>query len=98
MRQDVYRVRPHHEQAAWLERIRHEPDLEPVLLATLLGTSREPRMVYTEPYRLLVRDFVRDTMAMFREKSWPKLRSLVRPRRGAGIEWRRQFKGLDRNP
>ena len=35
-RKDVYRTRPNHEQRAWGERIRTEPDLEPRLLAEML--------------------------------------------------------------
>ena len=36
VRRNVYRERPAHEQAAWLERVRTEPDLEPALLGRLL--------------------------------------------------------------
>jgi glycosyltransferase involved in cell wall biosynthesis len=35
-RKDVYRLRPAHEQAAWLDRVRREPSLEAELLAHLL--------------------------------------------------------------
>ena len=98
MRRNSYRTRPHHEQAAWLERIRREKDLEPTLLASMLTTSREPRMIQTESYGTMARNFLQDSVGMFRSRVWRKLRQLSLPRGGAAVEWRRQFKGLDRNP
>ena len=53
-RRNVYRERPHHEQAAWLARIRSEPDLEAVELARIASryklsyTSRLLRL-FSEP-------------------------------------------------
>ena len=35
-RRDVYRIRPAHEQAAWLARVRNEPELEAALLGRIL--------------------------------------------------------------
>jgi hypothetical protein len=53
-RRDVYRERPSHEQAAWLTRIRTEPELE-----AELREGREPRFftrawgLFRQPWRWL---------------------------------------------
>jgi hypothetical protein len=56
-RRGVYRERPSHEQAAWLARIRREPDLEAVELARaaaeMATAAREP------PFRALVGQVLR---------------------------------------
>lgn len=53
-RKDVYRERPNHEQAMWLERIRSEPDLEARILAQLLGSAAEQRDSWEQrPHRRL---------------------------------------------
>jgi glycosyltransferase involved in cell wall biosynthesis len=96
MRRNVYRDRPHHEQAAWFERMQREADLEPTLLAGMLASSREPRMLYTEPFGHMAREFLRDSAELFRKKGLEKLWRLTAPRRGSNVDRWRQFKGLDR--
>ncbi|HVE73382.1 MAG TPA: glycosyltransferase family 2 protein [Thermoanaerobaculia bacterium] len=39
LRRDVYRIRPAHEQSAWLARIRAEPDLEAALFGRMLAAN-----------------------------------------------------------
>jgi glycosyltransferase involved in cell wall biosynthesis len=89
-RRDVYRIRPCHEQAAWLQRIETERDLEQRLLVRLVTSDH---LAGGMPYRDLVRHFVRQTWMRFRRR-W-KLPWL---HRNAGalrtIDDIRRFKGL----
>jgi glycosyltransferase involved in cell wall biosynthesis len=41
VRRDVYKTRPHHEQAAWFERIQTEPPVEAVELARMLSVVQQ---------------------------------------------------------
>jgi glycosyltransferase involved in cell wall biosynthesis len=82
LRRDVYRTRPCHEQAAWLERIRTEPDLEAAVLGRIVGTpSRHIDGVPERLWRLL------------REPSqwW----SFLWRRGGSRIRARKRFKGVE---
>jgi glycosyltransferase involved in cell wall biosynthesis len=82
-RRGVYRERPHHEQAAWLARIRAEPDFEAVELASLAtemaAAVREP------PFPALLGEVLRRGVRGVGRRF---------QRRGVRIEWRRAFKGL----
>jgi glycosyltransferase involved in cell wall biosynthesis len=86
-RRSVYRERPSHEQAEWLERIRREPDFEAVELARMAtemaSSGREP------PFRSLVGEALRRGVGGV-------ARRLGRsgPRPGERIDRRRVFKGL----
>lgn len=70
LRRDVYARRPSHEQAAWLQRIRTEPDLEVLQLAsTLTAFSRmlEPGLLQRLWFRFLaIRRRVRGKGAVIR--------------------------------
>ena len=78
-RRGVYRERPSHEQAAWLERIRTEADFEPVALARAL-IAAAPR-----PLGALLGEVIRRATAGVQ-------RRMLRP--GKGIDRRRRDKGL----
>jgi glycosyltransferase involved in cell wall biosynthesis len=86
-RRGVYRERPSHEQAAWLARIRGEPDFEAVELARMASemasTAREPA------FRALVGEVVRRGVGAI-------ARRLGRgdPGPGERIDRRRAWKGL----
>jgi hypothetical protein len=89
LRRDVYRERPNHEQAAWLTRIRQEPDFEAVELACIAveaaAAAAEP------PFRALIGKVLQRSMSgvgrRFRGTS-PRRRAVER------IDSRRAFKGL----
>jgi len=79
-RRDVYRLRPHEEQARCLERIRIESDFEARELARMLALAQ----------RVSWRTLVRRRWTRLRTRLW----KLVGYRRGV-FERRRRFKGLD---
>jgi len=83
VRRDVYRSRPHHEQAAWAARIAGDPDLEAHLLVQAV-TARSALME-SWSYRELLRGFLRQTAR--------RLRSRLRFR-GRSIDVIRRYKGL----
>jgi hypothetical protein len=90
-RRDVYRLRPCHEQAAWLARIDAEPDLERALLARLVFDGEEIDQLL---YRHLAERFFQETFARLRRRlsrRWWGLR-----RRGELIAALRRYKGLER--
>jgi hypothetical protein len=84
-RPDVYRARPCHEQAAWLARIRAQPDIEAIELGHLVvGLNRLASAA----------QFGRRLWRLVREPSqWP---ALVWPRGGARIKARQRYKGAAR--
>ncbi|HEY0147958.1 MAG TPA: glycosyltransferase [Allosphingosinicella sp.] len=86
-RRNVYRERPCHEQAAWLERIRSSDVEREELAAGLIAVDTR-----LNDYRGLLREVVRrGTSALI-----ARLRALRRPRAGEALEQRQRFKGVDR--
>jgi glycosyltransferase involved in cell wall biosynthesis len=87
-RRGVYRERPNHEQAAWLARIRQEPDFEAVevgrMVVEMAAAGREP------PFRALIRQVLRRSMSGVGRR----LRRTAPQRAGERIDRRRAFKGL----
>jgi glycosyltransferase involved in cell wall biosynthesis len=87
-RRGVYRERPNHEQAAWLARIRQEPDFEAVevgrMVVEMAAAGREP------PFRALIRQVLRRSMSGVGRR----LRRTAPQRAGEWIDRRRAFKGL----
>jgi glycosyltransferase involved in cell wall biosynthesis len=83
VRRDVYRTRPHGEQARWSARIAADPDLEVHLLAQ--AVMARSHLMESWSYRELLRGFVR--------QSARRLRSSFRFRRQSP-EAIRQYKGL----
>ena len=83
-RADVYRDKPNHEQAAWLARIRDEPDLEMTMLgrwvmplATVETSSARWRRFLAQPWK------------------WPAiLWRRIRRRKGSEIARNLRFKGV----
>jgi glycosyltransferase involved in cell wall biosynthesis len=82
-RRDVYRSRPCHEQAAWLERIRSQPDLEVVELGRTVGLLSE--QVHQPRMTARIRRF-------FSPAWW--MRRLSR-KKGAHIRRGQRFKGVE---
>ncbi len=89
-RRNVYRERPHLEQAAWLKRIRSEPNLEIAELLGLVATRRPPeRMRYIDLWQAVWRETRRRIkVRLTRRVSGP----------GAAIEALRRYKGLGTVP
>jgi len=91
-RRDVYRDRPSHEQAHWLQRSRREPAFEAIELARLLAMGDAPRVLSAQPYAEVRRDFTRET--------WRRIRARLRSGSLRGLLGRndmdavRRFKGL----
>jgi len=88
-RRDVYKLRPSHEQAAWLSRIDQEPDLERELLARFVIDGQEPDQLL---YRQLAQQFVGETVSRFRKRLTRRWWGLGR--RGKLIAALRRYKGL----
>jgi glycosyltransferase involved in cell wall biosynthesis len=87
LRKDVYRERPSHEQATWLERISSQPDLEARLLAQLLASEAEQRdSLEQRPHRRL-----RSAVGRLLRKA-----GLRGPGPGETIRAQQRYKGLDR--
>jgi hypothetical protein len=83
-RRDVYRLRPCHEQAEWLQRIRTEPDLEMVELAHIVTAH----LRVEQPSMSLARRIVRLALSPSR---W--LRVLKR-KKGETIRRVQKYKGV----
>jgi hypothetical protein len=87
-RRDIYKSRPHDEQAAWLQRIEAEGELEVVELVKMLGAATQAQLLWGEAaYSDLVRGVFRETAR--------RVRRLLLMRKGEHVEAHRQFKGLD---
>lgn len=81
LRRNVYRDRPSHEQAAWLQRIRTEADLEAAVLAQIVTSA--PRQIDGTMQRI------------WRILSHPSLWwSVLNPRRGARVRAHQRYKGV----
>ena len=85
LRRGVYRERPSHEQAAWLARIRAEPDFEPAELARMLLAATQ------RPFGALLGEML-SRAGMRARGAWR--RATGRPRPGEQVERRRRDKGL----
>ena len=84
-RRDVYRERPSHEQAAWLQRIRAEPDLE---RTALVAMAMRPEHTPTLPERVgrLLFEPWRLPGVVWRR---------MRPQSGTVVRTMQRFKGVD---
>jgi glycosyltransferase involved in cell wall biosynthesis len=92
-RKNVYRDRPNHEQAVWLDRIRSDPDFEPTYLARMIMSDQAVR---TMPARKLVRILARE---FWERLAWRLTRrsghrAIFWTAKGAGIELQKKYKGL----
>jgi hypothetical protein len=93
-RQNAYRDRPCHEQAAWLELINSEPDFEPTYLARMI---RNDEVVRALPARKLVRILVEElkTRLAWRLTRRSGHRAIFWTEKGAGMELQKKYKGLN---
>lgn len=84
IRRGIYRERPSHEQAAWLARIRSEPDLEVTELVNMAMRAERPPTIPQRLLRLLVRP-----------SRWPgAVWERIRPKKGALLRQMQRFKGV----
>jgi hypothetical protein len=90
IRRDVYRQRPSHQQALWSARIQADPDLEFILSANFIIAQSAPSGV---PYRVLLRNFLRQTAVQLRKRSANAVRWRG-PKSSSDIDSVRRFKGL----
>lgn len=90
IRRDVYRERPCHQQAQWAARIEAEPELEFTLSANFIIAQSAPSGV---PYRVLLRNFMRQTVAQLRKRCASLLHG-PEPKPRSDIDTVRRFKGL----
>jgi GT2 family glycosyltransferase len=93
-RKDVYRDKPFHEQAAWLERIRSEPDFEPKYLARMIASDEPTRAL---PARKLVRilaDELKQRLA-WRLTRRSGHKAILWMAKGAGVEEQKKYKGVE---
>jgi glycosyltransferase involved in cell wall biosynthesis len=88
-RRGVYRERPSHEQAAWLDRIRREPDLEAVELAK--AASEMATAALEPPFRALVGQALRRGVRAVGRRLGRRDRG---PGPGEEVARRRAWKGL----
>jgi glycosyltransferase involved in cell wall biosynthesis len=82
IRKDVYRTRPHHEQAAWLQRIRSEPDLEAAILGQVIAQPTQRTTGLASRVWRMLRDPSRWMSYFF-------------PGKGAAIRAWQRYKGVD---
>ena len=87
-RKNVYRQRPHHEQAAWLDRIVREPDLASAELLGVVAAHLPNRMFYRD----LVVQLWHATRQRLGRRFNPYEASQMSP--SAAIDARKVFKGL----
>ena len=92
-RENVYRDRPNHEQAVWLDRIRSDPDFEPTYLARMIMTNQAVRAM---PARKLVRILAQEFWARLAWRLTRRSghRAIFWMAKGAGIELQKKYKGL----
>jgi glycosyltransferase involved in cell wall biosynthesis len=90
-RRNVYRERPSHEQAHWLDRMRQEEDFEAVELASMLSRL-EARNPIDSRYAALVAMLWHETKRRLGRRL--RYRSFLRRKDGGAIEESRAFKGL----
>ena len=83
-RRDVYRLRPSHEQAAWLTRIRSEPDLEMTELVSMAMRVESPPTIPQRLVRLMVKPWRLPGVV------WRR----IRPQKGTLIRQIQRFKGV----
>lgn len=82
-RRDVYRERPSHEQAAWLARIRSEPDLEMTELVSMAMRTEPSPTIPQRIVRLLLKPWLLPAAV------WRRARP-----RGDGVRTAQSFKGV----
>jgi glycosyltransferase involved in cell wall biosynthesis len=92
-RKDVYRDRPSHEQASWLQRIKSDPDFEATQLVRLIMAGEAARAM---PARKLIRILARELKErlLWRLTRRSGLTGIFWGAKGAGIDRQKKYKGL----
>lgn len=91
-RKDVYKLRPCHEQAAWLGRIEREPDLEVTLLAHMMMSGAVARITPTgRLLPVILQELVERLRG--RPEAWRRRLSSFN-RKGAVVLQAQKYKGL----
>lgn len=92
-RKDVYRARPSHEQAAWLERISSDQDFESTHLVRLIMADEVVRAM---PARRIIRVLLEELKKRlaWRLSRRSGLRAIFWGAKGAGIDHQKKYKGL----
>jgi GT2 family glycosyltransferase len=92
-RENVYRDRPHHEQATWLERIQTDPDFESVELVRMIMAGE---VVHATPARTLVRILLAELRKRlaWRMSRRSGLKAVFWKAKGGGIDHVKRYKGL----
>jgi len=83
-RRDIYLTRPAHEQAAWLARIRSEPDLEMTELVSMALRAASPPTIPQRLVRLMVQPWRLPGVV------WRR----IRPQKGALVRQVQRYKGV----
>jgi glycosyltransferase involved in cell wall biosynthesis len=92
-RKDVYRDKPFHEQAVWLERIHSEPDFESTCLARMIETDAAARAL---PARKLIRILAQQLKSRIAWRLTPRSghKAVLWTVKGAGIDLQKKYKGV----
>jgi GT2 family glycosyltransferase len=92
-RKNVYRDRPSHEQAAWQQRIRSDPDFEAThLVRMIMGDEVVRAMPARKLIRILAQELVKRVAWRLSRRSG--LRGFFWGARGGGIDQQKKYKGL----
>ena len=93
-RKDVYRDKPFHEQAVWLERIRSEPDFEPTYLARMIESDEPTRAL---PARKLLRILAQELKSRMAWRLTPRSghKAVLWTAKGAGVDLQKKYKGIE---
>lgn len=93
-RKDVYRDKPFHEQAAWLERIHSDPDFEPTWLARMITSDEAIRAL---PARKLIRILAQELKSRMAWRLTPRSghKAILWTAKGAGVDLQKKYKGVE---
>jgi GT2 family glycosyltransferase len=93
VRKNVYRDKPSHEQAYWLERIRSDRDFEASHLIEMIVADEVVRATAARKlFRILSQEIIKRLAWRLDRKSG--LKAIFWTAKGAGIEYTRKYKGL----
>lgn len=93
-RKDVYRDRPFHEQAIWLERIRSDPNLKSISLARMIMTDEATRALPVRKIVWILVQLLKERI-VWRLKRKSGHRAILWTAKGAGIDLQKKYKGID---
>jgi glycosyltransferase involved in cell wall biosynthesis len=93
-RKNVYRDRPFHEQAVWLERIRSDPNLESISLARMIVTDEATRVLPARKIVCILVQLLKERI-VWRLKRRSGHRAMLWTAKGSGIDLQKKYKGID---